>query len=323
MHTTKIDWADCTCNPITGCLNTCEYCYARKQSVRFAGDTRLNRMNDQCQPLGEDLFVLEKPFITRNNRSIAYPFGFAPTLHKYRLHDFEKRKVGVNIFICSMADMFGDWVPDEWIEMIFNACIEHKQHNYMFLTKNPARYLELAKQIKLPKGDNMWYGTTVTTPDDEYFYADGYKTFLSIEPIFSDFGTDKPAANVDWIIVGAETGRRKNKVVADKQWIRNLKKVCNDNAIPIFMKESLIAMEEDFVQEFPEELCRPKPMSEKKAQKLMDSCMECGGISKKADMQTITIRKGRNGANKTIGFICDNCFCVLAEKWGVDIENNK
>lgn len=30
MNKTKIDWADYTWNPVTGCLNTCEYCYAGK-----------------------------------------------------------------------------------------------------------------------------------------------------------------------------------------------------------------------------------------------------------------------------------------------------
>lgn len=32
---TKIDWADATWNPVTGCLHGCEYCYARKIAERF------------------------------------------------------------------------------------------------------------------------------------------------------------------------------------------------------------------------------------------------------------------------------------------------
>lgn len=35
MNKTKIDWADMTWNPVTGCLHGCEYCYARKIAERF------------------------------------------------------------------------------------------------------------------------------------------------------------------------------------------------------------------------------------------------------------------------------------------------
>lgn len=34
---TKIDWADSTWNPVTGCRHSCEYCYARKIAERFGG----------------------------------------------------------------------------------------------------------------------------------------------------------------------------------------------------------------------------------------------------------------------------------------------
>lgn len=35
MKTTKIDWCDCTVNPVVGCPNGCAYCYARKINDRF------------------------------------------------------------------------------------------------------------------------------------------------------------------------------------------------------------------------------------------------------------------------------------------------
>lgn len=37
MNKTKIEWADSTWNPVTGCLHGCEYCYARRIANRFAG----------------------------------------------------------------------------------------------------------------------------------------------------------------------------------------------------------------------------------------------------------------------------------------------
>ena len=35
---TKIDWADATWNPVTGCLHGCEYCYARRIAERFGAN---------------------------------------------------------------------------------------------------------------------------------------------------------------------------------------------------------------------------------------------------------------------------------------------
>ena len=93
---TKIDWADASWNPVTGCLHGCEYCYARRMVHRFGGLTPDN-----------DLHVLdEQNYDVRGNKDI-YPFGFAPTLHLYRM-DFPKRlQRPRNIFVCSMADLFG------------------------------------------------------------------------------------------------------------------------------------------------------------------------------------------------------------------------
>lgn len=41
------------------------------------------------------------------------------------------------------------------------------------------------------------------------------------------------------VIIGAETGTRKNKVVPKKEWVDNIVKQCDANGIKVFMKESL------------------------------------------------------------------------------------
>ena len=323
MHKTKIDWADCSWNPVTGCLQGCSYCYPKKQSARFSGDVRLNILDERCSHANnsEDLFILEKPFVTRNQRSIAYPFGFSPTLHKYRLDTLSSWKTGANIFVCSMADLFGEWVPDEWIDLVFEACAKYPQHNYLFLTKNPARYMTLANQNKLPNSDNMWYGTTITDETQPYFSATQYKCFLSIEPIASNFASkrDFHTANmIDWIIIGAETGNRKGKITPAKDWITNFSELCKKENIPLFMKDSLsVLMGQCFSQKMPIHLTKEKRMSEKKQQKLMSNCMECNQPMRKAEMVSVTLRKGRSGKNKTIGFVCEGCLAALLKKWMV------
>ena len=37
MEKTKIEWCDSSWNPVTGCLHTCPYCYARAIANRFGG----------------------------------------------------------------------------------------------------------------------------------------------------------------------------------------------------------------------------------------------------------------------------------------------
>ena len=155
-----------------------------------------------------------------------------------------------------MADLFGEWVPDSWIEKVFAACKAAPQHRYLFLTKNPKRYSRLGRELNLPALKNMWYGTTVTDTNTMFFHSDSHNTFLSIEPIMDDFSEDFGHMNIklaQWVIVGAETGNRKEKVIPEKKWIEGLVDICKREGIPLFMKDSLIPIigEENMRREFP------------------------------------------------------------------------
>lgn len=269
MRKTKIDWADSTWNPVTGCLHGCEYCYARKIAERFepyeiydpemAIQRNLIRRG-QLIGIGKP-YDLIYPVQQRNKKgkvsNAPYPFGFAPTFHRYKLDEPQKWKKPRNIFVCSMAELFGEWVPDEWIEQVFAACEAAPQHRYLFLTKNPKRYVDLYAKNILPIGKGYWYGTTVISPEQPFFYShvpdDNPHTFVSIEPIMGSFGKIK--APPDWVIVGAETGNRKGKVAPRKEWIDGIAEACKRYRTPIFMKESLRElMDADFRQEFPWEV---------------------------------------------------------------------
>lgn len=256
MNKTKIEWCDSTWNPVTGCFHGCEYCYARGIAERFK-PFDLPHLTEKG--IYERLNELDTPIITAckdgKDRVCAYPYGFEPTLHRYRLGEYEKKK-GRTIFVCSMADLFGSWVPDSWIEEVFAACEKAPQHRYLFLTKNPQRYIDLARAGKLPAKDNMWYGTTATTPDEQFFWGGAWHTFVSIEPILRDY-TGEIGEMCDtfaqWVIVGAETGKRKGKVIPEKSWIEEITKTCIEKNICLLMKDSLIPIvgEENMFREFP------------------------------------------------------------------------
>lgn len=279
MDKTKIDWADASWNPVTGCMHGCEYCYARRIAERFGGCWRLDlppdtswrgnvgerklmgdyaRHNDgKCHVLDEpeiECAVFDPP-IGYRGKVKPYPYYFSPTFHRYRLGEPQSWKKPRNIFVCSMADLFGDWVPDEWIEQVFEACEAAPQHKYLFLTKNGKRYLELARKGIMPDADNFWYGCSVTRPDAPFFFSNKCKTFASIEPILEPFDWVPGLKHIglpDWIIVGAETGNRKNKVRPEKDWLGGIVNGCAEHNIPLFMKESLRElMGADFRQEFP------------------------------------------------------------------------
>ncbi len=233
MNKTKIDWCDMTWNPVTGCWHECEYCYARRMAQRLSTQTA---KPDGC------IHDMKKRGDT------IYPFGFDPTLHRYRLDEPTRTKKPRTIFVCSMADLFGEWVPDEWIEEVFAACAAAPQHQYIFLTKNPGRYIAFNRYMP----SNMWFGWSQTKPGEvkPFDTHHSWNTFASVEPIHEPFPNFYPSA--DWVIIGAESGNRCGKVIPEKVWIADIAHQCTINGIPVFMKESLRGlMGNDFVQEFP------------------------------------------------------------------------
>lgn len=264
MKKTKIDWADSTWNPVTGCLHGCEYCYAQGIANRFAPSPVLVPDFEWLTPAGSEprIYELGEPvrIESRNNRKEPYPYCFEPTFHRYKLNEPARWTKPRNIFVCSMADLLGKWVPDEWIKEVFAACEAAPQHRYLFLTKNPARYIELYDKGLLLEADNMWFGSTATTPETEFFFSKAYNTFLSIEPILKPFHDSlgngvQACKKTDWIIVGAETGNRKGKAIPDASWIMEIVQSAEKADTPVFMKESLRGIMGDcFRQEFPWEV---------------------------------------------------------------------
>lgn len=291
---TKIDWCNSTWNPVTGCLHGCEYCYARRIAERFSTEHKNPRPY---------IPVSDVPTRRVRTKPEPYPYGFKPTFHRYRLDQPSKWSEPRTIFVCSMADLFGDWVPDEWIKEVFQACEDASWHRYLFLTKNPRRFEQINgwnhQYDNEYAKDNMWFGTTITRQIDIHRisslpYGNAH-TFLSIEPILERIDLDRylPSPDtrwecsycghyantyanncefcggiggytgsfrkqpVNWMIIGAESGNRRNRVIPQRSWIDEIVRVCNERRIPVFMKESLRKlMGDDFRQEFPWEVAR-------------------------------------------------------------------
>lgn len=277
---TKIDWADASWNPVTGCLHGCEYCYARRIAERFGSKQKpesIERSVLNVPMRCTDLYSYMRMAGISRGKTQPYPFDFSPTFHRYKLNEPQKWKKPRNIFVCSMADLFGDWVPDEWIAEVFMACEAAPQHRYLFLTKNPGRYCDLERAGIMPKGDKFWFGATFDHSNwnnekikgrpvtfslngnplhdaGDYYYPryPEKNRFVSFEPLLYDIGANIGNTGGKWHIIGAETGNRKGKVQCQREWVEHIVQYSDANGIPVFMKESLRGlMGEDFRQEFP------------------------------------------------------------------------
>ena len=258
MNKSKIEWCDRTWNPITGCLHNCPYCYARTYTRRFctnehgkegllspcSGDCRACSEMDGVEFIGDQIRV--------SHGNGAFPFGFYPTFHLNRMSRPAGVKKPQNVFVCSMSDLFGEWVPDEYIKRVFDACAAAPWHRYLFLTKNPKRYAQFGDPIV--KGVESWIGQTLTGIDKNPVFLFGTYAFVSIEPILAPI--DKILyQDVGWVIIGAETGHRTGagmKVTPKREWIEAIVKECRKYGIPVFLKKSLADVwGESLIQEYP------------------------------------------------------------------------
>jgi len=211
----NIKWAKWTWNPVTGCKHDCAYCYAREISMR-------------------------------------YTKTFEPCFHEDRLSQPENTKPnmdipgGAAVFVCSMADLFGSWVPNDWIWPIMKKVEQNPQWTFLFLTKNPARY----KSIQFP--DNAWAGATVDTqarvkPTQEALAAtDARVRFVSCEPLVEpvQFGD---MSMIDWLIIGGQSATSKVKAFQpDFLWVESLHMQARERGIPVYWKDNLTCKPEEY-----------------------------------------------------------------------------
>lgn len=209
----NIKWAKWTWNPVSGCKHDCYYCYARELANRFN--------NGDFEPK----FIpgrLSAPF----NTKIPSSQIDIPGIH--------------NVFVCSMSDLFGEWVEQGWIDKVLDACRKTPQWTYIFLTKNPKRLTT----IKFP--ENSWVGTTIdikarVKPALEYMpQVMAPVKFISAEPLLEDLEVDE-VPGIDWVIIGA---RSKTASAPEFQpepaWVERLHMAARRSGCKVYWKTNLI-----------------------------------------------------------------------------------
>jgi protein gp37 len=207
----SIEWTDATWNPVVGCTKVsegCRNCYAETLAERFRG-------------------VPSHPFER----------GFEMHLAPERLAQPLEWKNPRKVFVCSMSDLFHEGVPLEYIQNVFAIMEEASWHNFQVLTKRASRLADLCAELPWPP--NVWLGVSVESA--EYVFRIRHLArvpatvrFLSVEPLIGPI-PDLPLGDIDWVIVGGESGPRARPM--DLDWARGIRDQCHKASVAFFLKQ--------------------------------------------------------------------------------------
>ena len=235
---TKIEWADDTFNPWTGCTKVspaCDHCYAEGWAKRtgqpqlWTGDRRRTSAAYWRRPL-------------KWNREAAA--------------SGKPRRV----FCASLADVFDNQVPVEWRWDLWSLVRATPHLTWMLLTKRPQN---IAKMLpfgwRLPGErpspftsvwSNVWLGTTAENQIEwdrrleHLARVPAVVHFASVEPMlgFIDCGNafdpppeGSPYHPINWVICGGESGPGARPMHPD--WARSLRDQCAAAGVPFHFKQ--------------------------------------------------------------------------------------
>lgn len=222
----KIQWTDVTWNIARGCRKVdadCKNCYMYRESM---DNTRYD------------------PFHVKRTKTV-----FNLPL---------KVKEPSRIFTCSLTDFFIEEI-DSYRDEAWDIIHKAPQHTYQILTKRPERIMDHLPPYFEEIKNSCWFGTSVGSQaginrmvDLAACDIDCIK-FLSLEPLYGEI--DLSAAKLhfpklkedfyvlpayDWVIIGGESGNDTGKSryrPCDIKWMEKIIKDCNDNHIPVFVKQ--------------------------------------------------------------------------------------
>lgn len=220
----KIEWTDVTWNPVAGCTIAtagCTNCYAMRMAARL-------------EAMGVDKYA----GLTRKSGGRAVWTGRV-NLDVNSLSAPYRWRSPRKVFVNSMADLFHDAVPDEFIARVWNVMAETPQHTYQVLTKRPDRMRWLLSNPHFPCAPNIWIGTSVENGDvlnriEELRLAPGFIRFISFEPLIGSVGT-ADLRGIDWAIVGGESGPRSRHM--EQRWVEEIETLCRASGTAFFFKQ--------------------------------------------------------------------------------------
>ena len=246
MNKTSIEWAlnpdgtqGYTWNPLTGCLNNCPYCYARKLA-----NTRLKE-----RYLAGGIFPISPSLHERYPNCLLDPFY--PRFWEDRLDELnpvygqDHRAKFKGIFVCDMSDLFGIGIPEEWTRKVLDRIREFPYHRFYLLTKQPQNLIKFS-----PFPDNCWVGVSATNYEGflkAIYYLPKIKAnvkYISFEPLLEGMGEHIKGwlqaclidGGINWVIIGAQT---KPTVYPKIEWVKEIVEACDKAGVKVFLKNNL------------------------------------------------------------------------------------
>lgn len=217
-----IEWTEATWNPIVGCTIIspgCTNCYAMRMARRlesmgqkkYSGLTKIYGKNPKWNGV-----------VRLDENSLDIPM---------------KWKTGRYIFVNSMADLFHERVPFDFIERIFDIMKKTPQHTYQVLTKRAEKLELVSKNLDWPP--NVWMGVSVENMDYKFRINHLRRTgasikFLSLEPLLGSLGK-LDLTNIDWVIAGGESGPMARPMKPD--WVRSIRDQCISQNVAFHFKQ--------------------------------------------------------------------------------------
>jgi protein gp37 len=190
--------------------------------------------------------------------------GIAATVYKqgFEHHYWREQALGeplrlkepAGIFVGSMADLFGHWVPEDQLQQVLAVMCQAEWHIFQTLSKYPIRQKTYSFPanvwvgVSLPAGHRM-SATGASRALDVYLHhmteIQARTRFMSIEPLWFDVTpiyerwlNQHGRLPFEWVIIGAAS---KGKIIyqPEPEWVKRLLDLFDDQQIPVFFKGNL------------------------------------------------------------------------------------
>ena len=259
---TKIEWTDASWTPIrarnlqTGKIGWhcehdttgCEHCYSERLNERLGTGLTFKPGHRKDIEIFLDEKMLTAPLRWKRPRMI---------------------------FVCSMTDLFAEFVKEKWIDKMFAVMALCPQHTFQVLSKRAERmrdYLtapfrdecwivsDTFNKVANPRVlwrcplPNVWLGVSAER-QDEFDERQRYLRetpaavrFFSLEPLLAPinvaraFYVDEDCEysgskrqQISWVIIGGESGPHARPL--DVDWARSILAQCREAGVSCFMKQ--------------------------------------------------------------------------------------
>lgn len=253
---TKIEWADHTFNPWTGCTKVspaCDHCYAEGWAKRS----------------GHVKWGSGQPRRRTSDANWRMPLKWN--------REAERTGVRPRVFCASLADVFDNEVDPAWRADLFKLIADTRNLNWLLLTKRVGNVMKMANEVAdMPRTGshtghliahqwrngsppkNVWLGATVVNQEEadrdipKLLTVPAAKRFLSIEPMLGPMllpferlrewnriallnQQEHAVSRIDWVIVGGESGPGARPMSPD--WARSIRDQCEEAGVALFVKQ--------------------------------------------------------------------------------------